>query len=99
MRIRKLIINNKKRQIVNKNELQQIFLKFFFVWLMLKKNIFLDLGTSINRLLFVNAKGKAYFSSVKNICLLSGRTKSVVRLYKISRIKFNEYMIFGRLPG
>jgi len=41
MRIKKLIINNKKRKIVNKNELKQIFLKFFFIWLTTqKKNIF-----------------------------------------------------------
>lgn len=99
MRIKKLVVNKNKRQVASKNELKQIFLKFFFTWLNIKKKIFLGIRAVVSKLLFLKSNNQAYFTAIKNICLISGRTKSVVRMYKISRIKFNEFMFFGKLPG
>lgn len=99
VRIRKLIVNKKKRQVVYKNELQQIFLKFLYIWLIRNNNKNSDFQFAVSKLLFSAVDYKSYFSSVKNICLFSGRTRSIVRNYKISRIKFNEFMTLGKLPG
>lgn len=36
---------------------------------------------------------------IKNICILTGRSKSVYRLFKISRIKLRKLASHGLLPG
>ena len=36
---------------------------------------------------------------IKNICILTGRTRSIYRLFKISRIKFRKLASKGFLPG
>ncbi len=99
MKVSKLIINKKKRKLVNKNELKGIFLKFFISWLKFYNIIYVKILSKIYKLLFKPQKNKAYFTAVKNICLISGRTRSVVSLYKVSRICFNQQADMGYLPG
>ena len=99
MKISKLILNKKNRKLVNKNELKFIFLKFFISWLSFFNQLYLILLPNLYKLLFKTQINKAYFSSIKNICLISGRTRSIISIYKISRIYFNHYMDFGKIPG
>ena len=99
MRISKLIENKIKRKIVNKNELKTLFFKYLIVWLLKFKfllNSFLALV--YNKFYFLVFK-KSYFTSVKNICLISGRTRSIIAMYKLSRIYFNSFVSLGYLPG
>lgn len=99
MRILKLIRNKKKRQLINKNELKHIFLNFFLLWFLQNTKLLQYLINKINEIIYFMSLNQGFFTSVRNICLLSGRTRSVMSLYKLSRIKFNELMNFGYLPG
>ena len=38
-------------------------------------------------------------TSLTSVCLLSGRSKSVMTKFKISRIKFRSLALSGKLPG
>ena len=35
----------------------------------------------------------------KNRCLVTGRPKGFIRLFGLSRIKFREYALLGKIPG
>jgi small subunit ribosomal protein S14 len=56
-------------------------------------------------LLFLKLTNKSYFGSrasisrIKNYCLLSGRSRSIYRRFKISRILLREKASCGDLPG
>lgn len=54
------------------------------------------------KLLVKVAQGHLKFSAlvrVKNRCISTGRSKSVLRYYKVSRITFREFASFGVFPG
>lgn len=36
---------------------------------------------------------------IKNICIVTGRSRSVSRFFKLSRIQFKKYISLGLLPG
>lgn len=42
---------------------------------------------------------KGYKSFVKNYCIISGRSRGIVRKYNISRMLFKYYASFGYLKG
>lgn len=99
MRISKLIENKIKRKIVNKNELKMVFFKYLIIWLLkLKFSLNFFMGLVYNQF-YILAIKKSYFTSVKNICLISGRTKSVIVMYKLSRIYFNNFVSLGYISG
>lgn len=99
MRVSKLIENRIKRRIVNKNELRFLFFKFLIIWLLkLKFSFNFFMGLVYKKFYFL-AKKKSYFTSVKNICLISGRTRSIMGMYKLSRIYFNSFVNLGYIPG
>ena len=99
MKVSKLIKNKNKRKLVNENELKYIFLKFFISWLKFYNGTYTKILSKLYKLIFDPQKNKAYFTSIKNICLVSGRTRSVISMYKMSRICFNQQMDIGYLPG
>nr|YP_010394411.1 ribosomal protein S14 [Phytophthora lateralis]DAZ88419.1 TPA_asm: ribosomal protein S14 [Phytophthora lateralis]DAZ88852.1 TPA_asm: ribosomal protein S14 [Phytophthora lateralis] len=56
-----------------------------FRWKLQQKWFFFHQNSSITR--------------IKNICILTGRSKSIYRLFKISRIKLRNLTSKGFLPG
>jgi ribosomal protein S14 len=38
-------------------------------------------------------------SKIRNICLITGRSRAIVQKYKLSRLKFKEFAEMGSLPG
>lgn len=44
-------------------------------------------------------KGCGAISKVRNICILTGRTRALIQDYKVSRLKFKELAEIGYIPG
>jgi len=88
-----LIAKNKKnRNKYNLLEKKKLLLKS------ISKNVFLTNKYRIfakNKL--INLKG--YKSFLKNYCIISGRSRGVLRKYNISRMLFKYYASFGYLKG
>jgi small subunit ribosomal protein S14 len=81
----------KKRISFRKNELQQISYK---LGLRLKSNI------KILSIIKLEQMYKTYLiRSFKNRCILTGRSKSILAKFQISRIKFREMFVNGFLIG
>lgn len=92
MENKKIIKDKKKREKFKKYELKRI------VWLCLKKNEFLpyqirNLGSYE---LHVN---KIYFVNIRNFCIISGRSRGIVKEFRISRMFFKQFANFGLLEG
>lgn len=45
------------------------------------------------------SKNECYFSRIKNRCFLTFRSKGIIRLTKLSRIKFKELCNYGLILG
>ena len=90
----KLISKTEKyrRQLTNKEinqELYQVFRSFF--------------GHAVNKyliryLLHLQPKSSP-FTKIRNICILTGRSRSVYRSFRLSRLKLREYAIAGYFVG
>jgi ribosomal protein S14 len=63
----------------------------------LNKNKLLSpsLITNLNTVLTTSPK----ITKVRNICIVTGRTRAVSNKYKLSRIKFKHYAEAGQIPG
>jgi len=48
---------------------------------------------------FDTISNNSSLTRIKNICILTGRSRSVYRFFKLSRIQFRKLASQGRLPG
>ena len=70
------------------------------IYKIISKNTFLE------KKIRLNAQQKWFFfnqnsslTRIKNICVLTGRTRSIYRLFKISRVQLRKLASEGALPG
>lgn len=90
----KILHDKKKRQIVQKYELKKMYLKIHSSNLhVLNKTRWLD-QLKLNTLPRNSSKTR-----VRNRCILTGRARSVIRKFRLSRIMFRELGNFGKIPG
>ena len=92
---RYLIIKDfKKRFFVKKFEKKKKIIKVLYtnlnLNLNLRKNLFLKL---------LKLKNKTYFSKVKNICILTGKSHSVYKTFRLSRMTLRENFTKGYFTG
>ncbi len=83
-----------KRKLVLKNELKRLQYKFLIKNQSINKEFRSEYIQKLNKLNKNGIKIK-----VQNRCVLTGRAKSVYRLFRLSRIKFRELASQGMLPG
>lgn len=90
---RKIIINLKKRKNSKKYELNKLI--FNYVWKIKKKNY------NHKKILFYLQKfgKKSSLSMIKNLCIITSRSRGVLNFFKISRIKLKEFCSMGLIPG
>lgn len=90
-----LIFRDKKKRILYKTyELERIALKSLCNDLRISKEVRYTLATILNAFPRNSSKIR-----IKNRCILTGRSHSILRLCKISRIKFRELASQGLLMG
>lgn len=65
----------------------------------LRINAFFDLKLYNYLLNLSKASSLHFFTQNRNICLLTGRSRSVYRLFKLSRLKVREYAHRGYFVG
>jgi small subunit ribosomal protein S14 len=89
---------------IKKNIKQRYLFKNFEKKRLILKILLNNLNINIKNRLIIKQKWY-YFSNntsltrIKNLCILTGRSKSIYRLVKLSRIKFRKYISEGILPG
>nr|YP_001165372.1 ribosomal protein S14 [Phytophthora ramorum]ABG54123.1 ribosomal protein S14 [Phytophthora ramorum]ACD46639.1 ribosomal protein S14 [Phytophthora ramorum] len=82
---RYLFKNYEKNRLALKILSKNLNIKKEFRWKLQQKWFFFHQNSSITR--------------IKNLCVLTGRSKSIYRLFKISRIKLRNLTSKGSLPG
>ena len=82
---RYLFKNLEKKRLIYKILLKNLNLKQNLRWKAQQKWFFFDQNSSLTR--------------IKNICVLTGRTRSIYRLFKISRIQLRKLASEAFLPG
>ena len=82
----------KKRQILKKKEKLRIALKF----LCTNRNLNLNSRWFLN-FKFEKLSSKSNIIQLKNRCIKTYRSKSVVRSFRLSRIFFRNYAVFGKI--
>jgi len=94
MKYKKLILDIKKRKFYNNTEIFQKVLKTLFLYS--KDNIFKLL---IKKKIYYTLFKKYYKTTIKNYCIITGRSKGIYRKFKVSRIIFrllgNQGLFFG----
>jgi small subunit ribosomal protein S14 len=61
-----------------------------------------DLTSRVGEPVEISKVGKrraGAISKVRNICIITGRTRAVIQEYKLSRIKFKQNAESGKIPG
>lgn len=86
--------DKKRRNLHNKFEIQRIHYKSLLSDLSLSKEFRSNMMTLLNKLPRNSSKVR-----IKNRCILTGRGHSVLRICKLSRIKFRELAAQGLLMG
>ena len=82
---RYLFKNLEKKRLILKIILKSLNIKNNLRWKLQQKWFFFNKNTSLTR--------------IKNLCMLTGRSKSIYRLFKISRIQLRKLASEGSLPG
>lgn len=86
--------DNKRRQLVQKHELQRILYKS------ISQNNQLDISIRRQALIQLNLLPRnSSLARIRNRCIYTGRSRSVYRKFKISRLCFRESAAKGYLPG
>ncbi len=83
-----------KRQLVAKNELKRLQYKSIIKNQKLTKEIRYKYINKLNKLNKNSSETK-----IRNRCILTGRSRGVYKMFKLSRIKFRELASQGMLPG
>jgi small subunit ribosomal protein S14 len=91
---KKIKKNIKQRYLFKDFEKKRLILKIIFKNLNIKKKIRWKLNQKWS---FFNQNSS--ITRIKNICILTGRSKSIYRLFKISRIQLRKLASEGFLPG
>jgi len=93
--MQKKIKKNIKQRLLFKNlEKQRLIIKTISNNFNLKKNIRWKIEQK-----WFNFTKNSSLTRIKNICLLTGRSKSIYRFFKISRLQLRKLASFGFLPG
>lgn len=87
----KIFLDKKKRLLFKKNELKRLSIKVNN-----RLNTKLKINTFIK---LFNIPVISSFNRIKNRCFISGRSNSVYKKLKVSRIKFRELVLNGIYPG
>ena len=90
----KIKYNIKQRYLFQDLEKERLILKSISKNLKLNQNIRWKAQQK-----FLNYSNNSSMTRIKNICVLTGRSKSVYRLFKISRIKLRKLVSYGTLSG
>lgn len=86
--------DSNKRQLVAKNELARLKYKSII------KNQSLPPGIRYKFILKLNKLSRnSSKTRIKNKCILTGRSRGVYSMFRLSRIKFRELASQGMLPG
>jgi small subunit ribosomal protein S14 len=91
---KKIKKNIKQRYLFKDLEKKRLSLKIISKNLNFKKNIRYKIQ---QKWFFFNQNSS--ITRIKNICILTGRTRSIYRLFKISRIQLRKLASEGFLPG
>lgn len=86
--------NINQRYLFKKSEKQRLTLKIISKNLNIKKKIRWKLQ---QKWFFFHQNSS--LTRIKNLCVLTGRSKSIYRLFKISRIQLRKLASIGYLPG
>jgi ribosomal protein S14 len=88
--------DNKLRQSFNSKELFYVSDKALFQNRLLKKEIrnYLNIKQQMHYKLLVNTRYR-----IRNYCTLTGRSRSYIRFFRISRLKLRELALKGYLYG
>jgi small subunit ribosomal protein S14 len=91
---KKIKKNIKQRYLFKNLEKKRLTLKIISKNLYFKKNIRFKIQ---QKWFFFNQN--ASLTRIKNLCTLTGRTRSIYRLFKVSRIQLRKLASEGFLPG
>lgn len=91
---KKIKQNIKQRYLFKNLEKNRLILKIIIKNLYIKKQ---KRWKVQQKMLFFNSKSS--ITRIKNICILTGRSRSIYRLFKISRIQLRNLISFNKLPG
>jgi small subunit ribosomal protein S14 len=103
-----LVVKDKKRRtLAVKNQLKKVVLKAIFLdhftfqcgWFFNKKPNFINYYKFFNLLKIYNIGKNGALNVIRNRCRVTGRCRSILRYYRISRIVFRELASFGLLVG
>jgi small subunit ribosomal protein S14 len=86
--------NIKQRFIFKNLEKKKLILKILLKNLNIKNNLRFKIQQKLN---FFSQQSS--ITCIKNICILTGRSKSIYRLFKISRIQLKNLVSKGYLSG
>ena len=86
--------NIKQRYSFRDNEKKRLILKIVSKNLKLKRKVRWKALQKFLNIMNINSPTR-----IQNICILTGRTKSVYRLFKLSRIQLRELASNGKLPN
>lgn len=93
--MRKQLKNNRKqRHIFKINEEKHLILKSITQNLKLSNKIRWKIQTK-----FFDFPRKGFVTRIKNICILTGRSRSVYRFFKLSRLQIRKWVSYGYCPG
>lgn len=91
---KKIKKNINQRYLFKQYEKQRLILKIISKNLNLKKEIRFKLKER-----WINFENITSLTRIKNICILTGRSRSIYRFLKLSRIQFRKLASIGFLPG
>ena len=91
---RKINLDNIKRNLFKKYEFKRTFLKTCASNLYINNSIRWFLLTKLN-----NIPRNSSITRIRNRCVLTGRSRAIIRKFKISRLMFKELAGNGKLSG
>jgi len=86
--------NIKQRYFFKQTEKNRLILKTLMSNTLIKPSIRWKIQTQFDK---KNAHG--FLTRIKNICILTGRSRSIYRFFKLSRIQLKNQASNGYLPG
>jgi len=106
----KRFLDKKKRIQFKKNELKQKVYKMLLLNLQMNKNLYFNKWDLFDSRIYYQFKyylilklqkidNRSFKTKISNRCIWTGRSRSVYRKYKISRIMFKQFSSTGNLPG
>lgn len=94
MILKRIHKDNKIRETYKRFELNKKYYKYIFINQLLETKLRFN---SFKQLIHITHN--ASLSKIKNRCIMSGKSKSILRLFKLSRIKFRQLASNGNIIG